>query len=117
MALKQKRLEEEAALKQKAFEEETSFKHKFEMFQASQQLEETVLELQVLHEEKDRGGYISSSEELIDLTADQVVQSHFTISCNEDKLVDNQTSASMPEIVIPLAVTKDKPTVSGPSSH
>ena len=48
-ALKQKRLEEEAALKQKALEEETSFKHKFEMLQASQQLEEAVLELQVLH--------------------------------------------------------------------
>ena len=46
-ALKQKRLEEEAALKQKALEEETCFKHKFEMLQASQQVEEAVLELQV----------------------------------------------------------------------
>ena len=45
--------------------------------------------------------------------ADQVVQSHFTISRNEGKLVDNQTSAPMPEIVNPLAVTKDKLTVSG----
>ena len=52
MALKQKRLEEEAALKRKALEEETSFKHKFETLQASQQVEEAVLELQVLHEEK-----------------------------------------------------------------
>ena len=47
VALKQKRLEEEAALKQKALEEETCFKHKFEMLQASQQVEEAVLELQV----------------------------------------------------------------------
>ena len=67
VALKQKRLEEEAALKQKALEEETSFKHKFEMLQASQQVEEAVLELQVLHEQKDKGGYISSSDESIDV--------------------------------------------------
>ena len=108
-----KRLEEEAVLKQRALEEETSFKHEFEMLQASQQLEKAVLELQVLHEEKDRGGYISSSKESINLTADQVVQSHFTVSRNEDKFVDNQTSAPMPGIVKPLAVTKDKLAVSG----
>ena len=51
-ALKQKRLEEEVALKQKTLEEKTSIKHKFEMLQASQQLEEAVLELQFLDEEK-----------------------------------------------------------------
>ena len=62
---------------------------------------------------KDREGYISSSDESIDLTTYQVVQNHFTISRNEGKHVDNQTSASMPEIVKPLAVTKDELTVSG----
>ena len=39
----------------------------------------------------------SSSDESIDLTADQVQQIHFTVSFNEDKPVDSQTIALKPE--------------------
>ena len=46
-----------------------------------------------MDEEKDRGGYISSSDESIDLTADQVEQTHFSVSFNKDKPVDSQTIA------------------------
>ena len=53
---------------------------------------------------------------MIDITADQVAQNHFTIFRNEDKAVDSQTIAPKPEIVKPLAVAKDKPTVSGLSA-
>ena len=56
---------QEAALKQ----EENALKHKFEMLQASQQLEEAVLERQVMEEELERAGYINP-EEILDSSSE-----------------------------------------------
>ena len=69
---------QEAVLKQKRLQEENALKHKFEMLQASQQLEEAVLERQVMEEELERAGYITP-EEIFDylLESEQVVRNLF----------------------------------------
>ena len=104
---------QDAALKQKRLEEKNAFKHKFEMLQASQQLEEAVLEQQVLEEEMERAGYITP-EELLGSSSESEQVAHDLFS-NMNKTDVNAAVVRVPPTSNHMVINTetDKPSVSG----
>ena len=100
----------EAALKQ----EENALKHKFEMLQASQQLEEAVLERQVMEEELERAGYITP-EEILDSSSEseQVVRDLFLSKTDQTDVAATVLDVTPTRNLGILNLKGDNPSISG----
>ena len=105
---------QEAALKQKRLQEENALKHKFEMLQASQQLEEAVLERQVMEEELERAGYITP-EEILDSSSEseQVVRDLFLSKTDQTDVAATVLGVTPTSNLGILDLKSDNPSISG----